>query len=649
MPDEPKVRIVNPNNKNLPFQRKVRLNEEKRAKVGEDLAKLYADFDSNSTQFRSQLQRWVNNSEGVSEPSDFPFPGSSSIYKPITETRMNIVHSFFMSIIRPKMGRLFSCYTDNVKDKQEVKLAMDIAAFFNNHKEFNKMYVQSLAESFWATPRDGTVGRSVDWKKSIETRWETKTYEDPVEFIQKYPSPQMAGISEEEYASITEQLASGIPVSLDEEFDVVSYNGPWIETEEIKDVVAYPLNVSHQDRTVFLGKRFFLRASELKAREEDGLYENVDAVTRNKPESQKDNISQLQDQIEGVNEPTESKEYLIVHGRWYADLNGDGIEEKYLVTFAPQTKTVLQLDRYPFWHNKDFIQLEVFKRRPKRLLGRGIPQMLDDTNTEANIQSRFRIDSMAITNAPMLVADEVLKSRLDPAIPGNRIRPGGQWWLPSNMLDKWKVVEFPRKDFTNMLREETLLQASADSLIGASELRSGRETPADPRSPAQKTAILLNQSSIRMDDFIFDTIMGENEVLDMALRLYYQFGPEEMKAYVETEQGVEESKIPRSAFGKPSIHLQLSVTSLLDNPEYLRQQWEEIYMRYGMEPMIGNVLESRHTILSNIFQNRPETYGKQVLMPLQELLARQQQQPAPPPGAPAKPPAGAPQGAPNVA
>lgn len=658
IPEDRKAKIFNPKNKLFPFQRKVQLSEDQRQDIEKDLTTIYNEWESGTAILRSQNLRWVNNSEGISEPTNFPWEGASSIYKPITETRMNIVHSFWMSIIRPRIGRLFQVVTENPGDKEESDLAVTLTAYFNNNRSFNQMYVKSSSEAFWAKLRDGTVGRSTDWERRVERRWEIKTYSTPEEFLEANPTPSSIGIKEEQFNKILDTLRTGEKVSLDEDFDVVVKDMPMIDTEEIKDVVFYPPTVGSQERARFIGKRFWMRKSELMQRVKDGIYEKdaVNFVVQGTPSEERDEVSVFQNQIEGISEANTKSEYRIIQGRYSMDLDEDGIEEKFLVTFECDSKKVLQMDKYPLYHGNDNIRISQFKKRPKRLIGRGVPQMLDDLNTEANIQARFRINSMAIVNSPQFKAADTLKSYLDPARLENRIRPGGIWFIPKANFNDIEPVDLSKKNFTDNFREEAFLNQSADNLLGASELRSGRETPNDPRAPAQKTAMLLQQSSTRLDDFIFDTILSENESLDDCLRLYYQFGPDKLKVYVQTgdpgkipeapvpgappappepqQSDFVEKVVQKSQLNKDTLHLQLSVTSLLDNPEYLKAKWEEFYAKYGPEPMIGNMLEARWEILNQIIQNMPEASGKKILMPLKYIMEHQPKAPQQAPGGP---------------
>ena len=78
-------------------------------------------------------------------------------------------------------------------------------------------------------------------------------------------------------------------------------------------------------------------------------------------------------------------------------------------------------------------------------------------------------------------------------------------------------------------------------------------------------------------------------------------------------------EVEKSFFGSENIHLQLAVTSLMDNPDFLRQKWEEFYMKYGPEPMLGAIPDIRWEILNQIILNMPEARGIKLLPPLEQL------------------------------
>jgi len=630
MPEETtSVSIFNPKNGLYPFQRKVILSEEKRKEVENDLGEIYTKWDSNSANLKTLLRRWLNDSEGISDPITSPWEGASDIVRPIVETRMNIIHSFFMSIIRPMVGRLFTCVVENTSDAEERKLSKDLAQFFNTNRQFNKMYVDSADESFWAVLRDGTVGRTCVWLKEPEKTWEVVTFNSIEEFTGRFPVPEAAGVSNEKYLEFIGKLQAGETLSLDIEFERLTIDRPDIDTQELKDIVVYPLTVSRQSRTRFLGIRMYKRASELKWMEKQKIYDNVDEVIKTTPIKSQDTIKDDQNRIEGITEPEETEDYELIHGRYLKDLDDDGIEEKYLVTYDVNSKKYIQFDKYPFYHNDDFLKLSWFKRRVKRIFGRGVAQMLGDMQMEASIQARQRINSRSITDQPMFVFNESLKAQLDPRRPENRFKPGGGWWVPEMKMDKVaKPVEVAKRDFGDSLNEESLLNSIADNVLGASELRSGRETPHDPRAPAAKTALLLQQSSIRLDDFINMFIQKENEILDMAKKLYYQFGAEKLTFNVEEGSKLTQKELSKSIFNSDSIHLQLTITSLLDNPEFLKEQWEDFYAKYSGEPLLGAIPSVRWEILNEIILNRPETHGRQLLLPLEQI--QQQAQAAPP-------------------
>jgi len=634
------VTIINAGNPKLPFQRKVRFSEKKRTEVERDFQVLYSDWKSHVADLHTQIAQWKNDAEGIFTGTDeqTPWLDSSKIVKPVIETRINIIHAFWMSIMRPRMGRQFVCPVDDKTNSAEVEAAKDMELFFNSNHQFNKMYVDSSDEAFWAVLGDGTVGRTATWMKVVEKRWEAKVYLTTDDFIAEFSNSETSGVGAEKFQEIMSSLSQGQPVALDVEKEVTTIDRPDIDMENLKDIVVYPMTVSRQERARLVGRRFYLRKSEMKARESLGVYDHVDSVVKSSPPAKWDTVDQTQNSIDGITEPEKNEDYELVHGRYSVDLDDDGIEEKYLVTYAVDAKKFIQFDKYPFYHNEDFLKISWFKRRPKRIVGRGVSQMLSDTQLEGSIRARQRIDSMSITNVPVMLANESLKSALDPRRKSNRIRPGTYLWIPETKMDKALVpVQFPKREFGESQAEEANLNQSADNLLGASELRSGRETPNDPRAPAAKTAILLQQSTMRLDDFIFGFIQKENEVLDIAKKLYYQFGPEKLRFTVDSqnekgENEVLKKEISRSWFGSDNIHLQLAVTSLMDNPDFLRQKWEEFYAKFGPEPMLGGIPDVRWEMLHQIVLNMPEARGKRILLTLNEISQKLPPTPQPTPG-----------------
>ena len=627
------VKIVNPRNSLNPFQRKVRLGADKKAEIEEDLFKRFTEWESGTSLLRSKCARWVNNSEGISEPrkdENLVWPNASQIFKPITETRLNIVHSFVMNVVHQRAGKLFVCVYEDKWNKEKSELCRKLSNYFNSNYEFNLMYVPGFSEAFLAVGRDGTIGRGADWLKRMERRWEVVKYESLNEFLEKFPTPQDSGMVEEDYLQCVADLQNGKPVSLDEDYNDVVYDGPVISFTEIKDCVWFPVNAKNQAQMIFIGSIIWMRDSDLKRKEKDGIFDGVDEVIKQAPGDEGDTVTNQQDSIEGImTSPTRHFKKLI-HGRYMVDLDGDGIEEKYLVTYAVDTKKFVQFDRYPFYHNRDNLQITGFKKRPNRLLYRGICEMLEDLNEEANIAIRQRIDSRAIHNSPQFMALDSLKTALDPNRPENRFRPGGIWWVPAMGWDKVKPVHTEKRDFGDSMQEEGNVDRMADNILGASELRSGRETPLDPRAPAAKTAMLLSQSASRLDDFIYDFIQSENRMLDIVLKLYAQYGPDKLVSYVEgaemgdqkLQPGYGKTEIETKLLRDPKIHLQLSFSSILDNPEYLKSLWEEFYARYQAEPMLGAIPETRHKILDAIVSNTPEAVGMGLLPPYEVLIKK---------------------------
>ncbi len=67
-----------------------------------------------------------------------------------------------------------------------------------------------------------------------------------------------------------------------------------------------------------------------------------------------------------------------------------------------------------------------------------------------------------------------------------------------------------------------------DMASGVSALTSGRETPLDPNAPAAKVSMLLQESNLKIEDFITEIQEGNSIVTEQIEKLYFEFSPDEI-------------------------------------------------------------------------------------------------------------------------
>jgi len=105
-------------------------------------------------------------------------------------------------------------------------------------------------------------------------------------------------------------------------------------------------------------------------------------------------------------------------------------------------------------------------------------------------------------------------------------------------------------DIRGLLTLDQSLSQIASQLSRSSDLRSGKETPLDPSAPASKTAMLLQESSKDVRDYVDVFAKGFNIDAQMILRIYYEMNDDEQE-YLEKRYrqvvGAPSKKISKSA------------------------------------------------------------------------------------------------------
>jgi hypothetical protein len=142
------------------------------------------------------------------------------------------------------------------------------------------------------------------------------------------------------------------------------------------------------------------------------------------------------------------------------DLDGDGVSEKYVTTYAVAAKKFLRTIPYEYEHGEwPFTRFAFETTEPRWYSPRGVPEMIRDIQIEVNANHNHWLDSMAIKNGPSFITRAgSIKSkdvRFRPGVFIESVR-GPQDLAPINM---------PHLDFSYNQQEETL-RAWAEEFIG---------------------------------------------------------------------------------------------------------------------------------------------------------------------------------------
>lgn len=608
----------------------VELGPLERQDIERDLLKLHENWWGDTSDLRVSLASWLEQSEGAATPKDFPWPGSSNLFIPLTEIHLNNIHSQARQTLF--RGSDFWYIRSIGTDPERQKEAPRLERWLNYISTVKMAINRKFSDLSWLASRDGMAWAQCTWQRVEGVKKEVTRYANVVQFLQRYPLPRNAGISKSKHDEIIARLTSGKPVVLVERVRQEKFRGVSITPVALKDAVFAPTNAACQADLRLMGKVFVLSQEQLEHRKKEGFYykDAVDAIMRTQETGREDEPEQVALQLQGIWQGTTDDQFVFTDGLYRRDLDGDGIPEDYLIAFHPKSGKLAMMIETPF--PRDIFIPVKMKSRPGKLIGRGLCAMLQDINTEVNTQHNQRIDGRTITTVPTFKAKKSMVKEFDPQRADQRFVPGRVFYL-TNPADV-EQFQIHNSDNGESMLEESNLFSIADQLTGASQLRSGNETKADPRAPAMKVMQLLAQSNIRLDDY-FAEMLGdakENEGFSaigaFIIEAYHLFGDEQHEfpeldsqgnvvmvnpsASVGEVQNVENSQntpgqnqphvlsLSRRSLKTDDLRINLAKTSATQSPEVAFAKWMQLFQLLINEPLVGGRLEARAELIREL-------------------------------------------------
>lgn len=248
--------------------------------------------------------------------------------------------------------------------------------------------------------------------------------------------------------------------------------------------------------------------------------------------SQRFYIEQIQDTADGV-EPTSGsgprKDTL-----WEIfvrlDIDGDGLKERTVVWYHPSSKTILSAINYPFpfkeWPIVEF-PFEYNDNRPYS--ARGIPEFLNAHQKVATRMHNARLDSVAVTLAPMYQA----KTTAGNFLRTMKFRPG--LIIPVQNVGDIQPVQTDVKPLQFLLQEENLTRSQAEQYIGIFDPGVFASDKNERRTATEVEAVTGQSDNVfSQDAILFQRAMAQ--VHRQLWLLILEFGPEEEYFRVTGEQ-----------------------------------------------------------------------------------------------------------------
>lgn len=608
------------------------LTDEQKRRIKAWLKDRLNEWKNDTTELHRMLEADNDLVEGIVTETDFPFEGCSNVHIPVTEMYMEVYKSVEKRSI---LGADLLWYGETDADELQDLLAQ--VEEMMNYKARHEWNIEKcLSQVFWTTGRDGLGIIQCTWVEDYESARDIVLLTNEEDFLTEFPSPEEAGLSEQEYMQlwkyVIENASLDMPVEVPITFEKLLYYGCKGEVVELIDFVTIPATVPDikDENCRGYGKRFHLRKGVIRKKRDDKVFYEEAANNLIKKQGRAtptNSYTQAKDYAEGLKRSNKDDLELFelaVKGRLDGDEDEKG-ERWFLVTYSLEHDELAACFEYPY--RVPFYSLFRINGRPGRLIGRSIPAKTRDMNDEIDTQHNQRINARTISAVPSFKAQANSKKELDPMLRENKWRPGGIFWLTDfNSFDQFRVQPVEQGE---SLEEENNDFKILDLYLGSAvSLLSGSTSPGDPNAPGNKTAIMIQQSNLRMDDPLSELREGVSELGNICLSHLYQFGPPILPYQSEMAQSGGIKKVMNTLhkkFLRKGIRLEMKGITVTQNPDAEMQKGFQLYQMLMNEPTFAQNPDSRVTVLRDALR-AGRVQGRQKYLPTpQEVQAQQVQ------------------------
>ncbi len=587
-------------------RRALKLSEKVKTDLERELYDLIQDWKDSQSGLEAKLKEWNDAAEGVTTVTNFPWKGASDLRIPLEKIKMREIKSTINRTSLRPVPFLMVKYSGPAEFYETAtSVCKEIEDFLEDKLKNGTNGHEILKGCINPTTRDGTAIPHFPWETEFEHVTDYKLYTDLSEFVKDYPDSDSAGVSEDKYDEIVKILADGGKYDVQFDYDMPTYDGPKGYIVPLIDFVHWPVYISDIRDMSCHGKRIWYTDYQLEDMRDMGKFPNakdVDEIIASGGDTHEDSLTTSRDNIEGIiRDMKQSSEYECFELAYKKDLDGDGVREKYLITFAFRKMKILRIEKYPIRKGKTTYFPLRYIKRDNRFLGVSLVDDILDLAKEATTIHRMRINSRTITHVPSFIAKAGAKGRFDPSRSDLAFYPGVTFW-PDDPADI-KQFDIRPVDLSGSVDEETLLYQLVDLVTGSSSGLSGQSNPLDPRAPARKQSELLRQSTNRIDDYVDETLNTYADIGQHYLDMYYQYGPDRIRYFVSGENGEQiEREIERSKLYNPNVKLVVNGTSVFMNPNSEFENNKEIEGIIAINPVSAQNPRIRYESLARLLK-----------------------------------------------
>jgi len=606
--------------------RLLNLSEKQKKNLKKWLKNRIREWKEDTQDLHKRLEEDNELVECVKYETDFPWSDASNVHIDVTGIYMD---TFEGVEERSILGadKIWQAETD-VDELRDSLADIEDALNYKARNEWN--IEKCLKEVFFKTNRDKKGYVQATWCEDYKKVNDIAIISNEEEFLNEFPSAEESGLSQEEYdeqRAASRQASPESPLEIPITYEKQQYFGVKGEVVDRIDFVTIPAWVDNikDERCRGYGKRFTLHRETIRQKGKDKVFydDEVKELLKKNGNSRGENpYYASKDWIDGVKRTNKKDEYesfeLVIKGR----LDGENGEEgTYLVTYSEDHDVLLGVMEY--YYRVDMYAEFTIGRK-------SIPDQTRDLNDEIDTQHNQRINIRTITSVPTFKAHNDLKQdpTFDPEAEENKWKPGRIFWSSKpELFDQFKIQP---TDLGESLSEETNDMKLLDLRLGSAvSLLSGSVAPGDPNAPGNKTAIMINQTNLRMEKPLNELREGVSELGDICASHYYQFGPPLIHFQRSATdkpglQAEESASIPKKML-RNGIKMKMKGITVINNPDSEMQRLIVLYQQLMTVPEFQNNPKARVQLWRDALRAGRINNRDKYLPSLEEVQAMQVQ------------------------
>ena len=505
-----------------------------------------------TTQMGPTLTRFANERaqhEGKMPGADYPYPGAFRVNYPVTKKK-----------VRELSNRLKQAYLDSdpiwaldteaelLEIAQQMESAIDQAV--RNHLDADEDFSQAIFES----ALHGMGALAVGWLYQEDVQRDVEAYrgfdgltQESLADLQRFEATYPNWKDEPEARKLHAKIAGGHDTAVEVSYTAPIHNRPNFEHIPAENLRVYPDVDGYEglrQTPVYGYLREYTQDQLVQLARDEVIWEDaLETVIGKRAEIEKKERSAVDD--------TETYEVFIATVR-YA-LPGDTRPATYKVWWEVDSRTILRVRPFPWWLSQpDLIPLYV-RLEDVGFFKRGLAWDLTDDHVVSNVLLNLFLNAVDMANSMRwkvkknsLAERYLLLRKWSPHLP-----------MPyATDPDEAIPNQVSMAHLPSIVQGFELIRRNADENTQTSSLQSGRESPTDPRAPAAKTALLLQQVEPNLKEHLRSMEPGFRAIGKWVLWLYYQGMS---LGWVETLPGLE--AIPRELL--PELAKKLNPRALL--------------------------------------------------------------------------------------